>query len=155
MFSNTSDLMKFIQKNVKQSAEKDLNRIVYDTIKEFLLLKIYSNHPSSYERTYEVLNSLTIGKTKETGSGIECEIYFDTDKIHAVETEGDTWNQHMSFDGTDYSEKVVWVLEDGTDGGKYPREPGHFVKDSYEKLNSGELLNRMKGYLRTKGIVCK
>lgn len=85
-------------------------------LKEYVLGVWYGSYtPISYERTYQMLDSITHSEIEPHGDSFNVAVFFDTDKISSNYT-GGTWNQHMSVgaSGGDFSnDDFIQVLEEG------------------------------------------
>lgn len=107
---------KEFDKLLKKSASEIMDRIGQDTVnklKVYIRLYWYDRYsPTDYDRTYSLLNSVSY---KVEGNTVK--IYIDENKlIHATQS---GWNQHMSFDGEDFSAGLIEFIENGRfDSGK-------------------------------------
>lgn len=104
--SRTKELDNLLKKSIREI----MDRVGQDTVnklKVYIKLYWYDRYsPKDYDRTYNLLNSVSY-RVKEDS----VEIYIDEDKlVHAVQA---GWNQHMSFDGEDFSAGLIEFIENG------------------------------------------
>jgi len=154
-FKNTTALFSYIKQQVANALQDDVARHVRDTIQKYLLSTVYANDQSIYERSWEVLRALTVGKVTTVGNEISVKIYIDADKIIPRDGKEGMWGIHQSFDGSPYNEQLPFLLEYGNQKPNfYYNTPAfEYMKLSKEELEQtkGHML-KLKGYLRTKGI---
>lgn len=152
---------QMMSKDIKTYEE--LNKIILDAIRKSLpkigkeigsVLRFYvqqnwynSVTPEFYERTMDVLNSITVGDLKETSDGFSIEIYFDNDKIRQSSSSFEIpsylprFHHHMSvngdmkFNGISIAEWVVWWMNYGQDSPLHSYEGVHFWEDTLKMLN--------------------
>jgi len=144
-----------IKQYVKNALQDDVARMVYSTIQEYLLSTVYAKTPEIYQRTFEVLRALTVGVAKIEGNSVSVEIYIDSSKIIPYKTE-DGWNSHMSFNGSAYNEELPYALEFGTSGNTPYITPNfQYMSKSKTEIEDRNLhIQRLQGYLKTKGLEC-
>jgi hypothetical protein len=154
-----NDLSNFIRQRTldvlrKEVAEK-VKEILYDSVDKLLYDE---QDPYYYHRTYDLINSITIGEVKKIGKNEhEIEIYFDSRKIIPREDTTSRWNQHMSSDGynTQENTNIAYWMNYGHKG-LYTQEPLLFVENAKEILeNNNMLLNYFKKALKAKGFTVK
>jgi hypothetical protein len=149
-------VMNEIKQQVAKALQDDVARMVYNIIRKYMLDTIYSNTPTMYQRTFETLRALTVGKVYNDGNGICVEIYIDSDKIIPYKSE-EGWNSHMSFDDTPYNKELPWLLEKGVQSGKPP-----YITPSFQYMHQSKTeiedqnlhLKKIVGYMKSKGIDC-
>ena len=120
------DIADDICKTVKIQLQYNLKKHWYDTY-----------NPKSYHRTWELFNSIT-GKIihKKLGD-FEIIVYFDTDKIYAVEND-DFCNYHMGFDKQAFIDGLISSIEHGMKGSRInPRrgDVAHMVEFTQDWAN--------------------
>jgi hypothetical protein len=156
--NNISDLKKvfqYIEKQTLNAMQDDVARMVYDIVQEYLLSTVYANDQSMYERTYQVLRALSIGKAQKQGNTISVEIYIDSDKIEPILVDGG-WNKHASMDASPFNEYLPYVLEYGANSPYYDTPAFEYMKQSREEILQQQLhIKKLIGYLKTKGIQCE
>jgi len=153
-FTNLTQLEAYLLKSIKEGMQDDVARYVKDTIQKYLLSTVYANDQKEYERTFEVLRALTVGKAVTNGNEISVSIYIDADKIIPRSNDG-MWGSHQSFDGTPYNEELPFLLEYGNQKfNPYYNTPAfEYMKLSKEELESTkDHMKKLIGYLKTKGI---
>ncbi len=147
-FKNTSELKKYMNEKIV----KILNEIaqgvkeeLYDKVKE----RLYDAWtPSQYERTEELLNSISKTEVYQENGFYCVKIFYDTDKIFPHTVEG-KWGQHVDFSGNDTSEYVVLWIEEGTTDNPFPRkginamsDEKKWIEENYNKI----FRNKLKQY---------
>lgn len=127
-FKNIESLQKFIKDKCK-SGMNDVGKKVQESLKFFVLKNVYCAFtPEEYQRTYQLLESISFKLLQSNKNQITVDIYFDKSKM-----------QHTTLFG---SEKLAispnsnvyipkWVDEGKTwDKPFHPRGGGHFMKDT-------------------------
>lgn len=137
LIKNNSDLMKALKSaGLKQITEKIGEDVKY-LIKAYIEECFYGQYtPSSYIRTFQLLDSVTTSKVRETATGYEIEIYLDIDSIHYK-------------DG--YEEELVWLASQGFHGSSNIYEQGEFWAEAMQELDAGYIVKKFGEYLRGKG----
>lgn len=122
--------MQLISKNicdaVKQKLKETLNEFWYDS---------YS--PKSYSRTMNLIESITGVIERKGRCDYTIQVYFDPDKIHAVENDSG-WNSHMGFNSEAFVEGLISSIEHGVKGSFLnPRrgEAAHMIEFTQEWAN--------------------
>lgn len=126
-FKNEKELEKFILKRCRLAlikAQEEVFRIIKDFLRQFYM----DYDPSSYQRTYQLLQSLVQSRIVSDGKGYRAEVYFDLDGL--------------SYDGYNPTgEQVMAAASQGLHGaiGKMPRKPffSNSVEFQYIPGNSG------------------
>lgn len=150
---------------------------VSKVLREYVKKNWYEEHsPSSYFRTMDFLNSITVGNVTSVGNSYQVEIYFDPDKIEpmmwqeyanpTVHDEFDRssyknqyFNAHMSLGGSEtwqgkpISEQLPFWLEYGQNSRVHAYGGGHFVRDTKKFLEETNYhLKEIQKLLKTHGI---
>ena len=137
-------LQECIQEITKQAAEY---------LKDFVNREWYqSNSPAMYQRTYEFLNSIVSSQVKKKSNGFEAKVYFDTSLITPNFLGGDLWNQHMSFDGSPFTNGLVEVIENGNPSPYYNPDGIHMFSETAKWLEN-ELPKIAKSVFAKYGIL--
>lgn len=114
--------------------------------------------PQQYERTYQLLESISLSPVKKTNGEYWCKIYYDTDKIIPMDgTETMPWTRHKSIvDGESSAEAIPAFIEYGNgDSPIYQYDGVHPVQNVRERLHEdNHLLTRFKELFELKGIRC-
>lgn len=160
-FSSLKDLNKFVEKNIEIVANQ-LGEIVEKELIFWLKETVYKDSPFEYHRTFELLNSITIGDLKKDKNKISCSVYFDSSKINQT-LATNSWNHHMSVFGykedkkynEPINEMIPYYLNYGTDSPIYSHDEHLFLEKTIESLNDGKLRKKMIEYLSEKGIVVR
>ena len=149
-----SNLYKNLPKNRTVYSEKDIDYVMGLTAKASLqymaemtaeLLYYYTvndfyskREPKNYNRTFELLDSITVSPQGENGS----EVYFDINKIHGHRTGKGTWNQHMSTPTRDEPtvrnvRKFIPIMAEEGNGGSsmYSYEGGHMMESTLRHIS--------------------
>ncbi|HDR8454035.1 TPA: hypothetical protein QC364_000834 [Bacillus cereus] len=135
-----SDIMKAIVSELYTMCEK----VVLDNLNKLVYEAYIPQGDWAYDRTMDLLNSVTVGNL-EVGTKIASfEVYMDATKIHPHVTDDVAWNQHASIDPIDVSEFIPMWVEDGTHGSLWDREGAHYMEQSYVSLDSSLTLELAK-----------
>lgn len=157
VFNDTNSLRDYILRYSAEVLENNVSKKVYNIMRIYIDEKLYrTQSPENYQRTYELLNSLTISKIIKKGNNIyEVEVFFDTSKIHPYKSMIG-WNKHMGTvgksNGKDVSRYIPGYMEYGHRGLYYQR-PLNFNKEAYDYLvASSEHIAEFKRMLQVYGI---
>jgi len=112
-----------------------------------------------YERTMQVLESITCSKVEKIKNGYKVNIFFDIDKIIPQKQSG-LFNAHMSVDGSDMwrghsvPELLIYWLNHGQNSPIYSFPGVGFWEDTIEFMEDDKYhINMMKEELKSKGFV--
>lgn len=131
MFNRVKDLKNSLE-NILYEALWDIGNQVRDELKNNLMNEWY-NRPEykdegRYQRTYQLYDSITAKLTQQKNGKSKVEVFYDLDKIEAMQTSG-FFNAHMSLDYSDsYAGKpiaywlVLWI-----ENGVQPRYDGTYI----------------------------
>ena len=121
-----------------QLISKDICEAVKEKLQDNLNKFWYSNYsPQSYQRTWELFDSITGIIRRDSRCNYTICIYFDSDKIHAVENDNG-WNFHMGFNSEAFTESLVSSIEHGMKGSFFnPRrgEAAHMIEFTQKWAN--------------------
>lgn len=159
-FSNWKDLMKYLDKQVEINLEK-IGQEIAGVLKRYVQTNWYDARDEGYyQRTMDVLNSITVEKAKPIKNGYEVRIFFDESKIRMIEYD-EFFNAHMSVDGSgmyggwSIPKWVVYWMNYGQNSPLYSYEGVHFLEDTIEWTKDDNYhINRMKELLEAKGFKC-
>lgn len=122
-----------------------------EVVQKFVDSDGYIDGVSSYQRTMELRNSVTVGNVSVGYKYVKFEIFMDTDKINGYITGGDEWNQHASVEGMDVSDYIPLWVEEGTSGGLFDRPAAHYMEKSWFELGNGKIASELRNALRGEG----
>jgi len=116
-----------------------------------------------YERTYELINSLTLTVKKDKRNQITTHVYFDVDKIRpsAQVNNFSGFYAHASFggaikdrNGRSISSLLLQWIEEGNSGhiGNNPINGIHFLQSVNDYLENGELEKVIKKVFKSYGL---
>lgn len=109
-------------------------------LKKLLEERLYDSYnPKLYERTYELLDSISHSEIIKSNNSYYVEIFYDTDKIRSYPRQQNgltyMWGQHTSFSGEDVSMWIPKWIEEGTPNNKYYQHSGtHSMEDTKKWL---------------------
>ena len=70
-----------IEKTVMSSLQKEVGLALKQTINDYFHEKFYDYEPRRYERSGQLIKSLTLTKVEKTPTGYSITVFFDTSKI--------------------------------------------------------------------------
>lgn len=153
-FKTISSLQVQLKNDILDSLRNKISEICMRVVKDYLLKNVYHSYipqgDYSYDRTYELMDSVSVGNFKLGYKYATFEIFMDTSKINPYETSGTDWNQHADVDGDDMSEYIPMWIEEGTEGGLWERKGAHYMQDSFVQL-SNELPSMLERALKNEG----
>lgn len=161
-FQTVSALQAHLKKSIVDSVESRLVEICYKVVEKNILDRVYRAYipkgEYAYDRTYELMDSLTIDNISVENKCVTFEIFMDASKIKPYETGDGEWNQHQSMptDSTpsyDVSEYIPQWIEEGTSGSLWDREGAHYMEQSWIELDIGtnNLAKELENALRAEG----
>lgn len=129
-YTDLSSLIAGLQKGLSE-ALVPTGDIMVEGIKDIIKQRLYDVYePSTYDRTYQVLNSVSFNKTGET----EIEFYFDDNAI-TVSAQDSGWIAHKYLqDGwtTEGMITDVWANDGMHDDIAY--EVKRYIRDEFPKI---------------------
>lgn len=153
-FKTISSLQVQLKNDIFDNLRNRISEICIRVVKDNLLKKVYWNYVPqgdySYDRTYELMDSVTVGNFNIGYKYATFDVFMDTSKINPYQTEGSSWNQHADVDGDDMSEYIPMWIEEGTTGGLWKRDGAHYMQESFIQLVN-ELPNALEKALRSEG----
>jgi hypothetical protein len=159
-FKSIKELNKYIEKKYIEEFIKKIGKEVYEILYHEVQTEWYQRNgviwtPSDYERSMQLLQSVTCSPVFKNGSEYSVKIYYDTDKIQPMYgTDDKPWTRHMSVvDYSDVSEAIPYYIEYGNNSSIYEYQGVHPVKNVLEQLDEDKhLLTRFKELFELKGI---
>ena len=135
---NGSELVKMMkQAGLKQMVEKIGDDVKY-LIKAYMEECYYGRYsPLFYKRTFQLLNSVTTSKVRETANGYEITVFIDIDSIH--------------YNDAGYEEEIVWLASQGFHGSGSIYEQGEFWVEAMQELDAGYIAKKFGEYMKGKG----
>lgn len=97
-----------IADEIAEEVKKELREVVYN---EWFA----SFTPTVYERTGEVIDSITAEVKKDGRCNYTVRVFFDYDKIRPHYLDG-SWNAHAGFDGVKFAEGLIASMDKGMGG---------------------------------------
>ena len=145
-------LFAALEKRIELALQKVAEK-VEEIITQYVMDNLYQDYePTNYLRTYDYINSLTVGKVKKNGNNYQVQIYFDADKIRPVWRDGE-WNAHMSWDGKNDNDLLPLFIEEGVENSLYDRD-GIYTMENTKKIieDTRFHLSELSRILRQQGI---
>lgn len=131
-------------------------------IDDYVLENLYAKYqPTNYIRTYDYINSLTIGDVQKVANGYEIMIFFDSTKIRSHQSPIGEWNQHMStnknnsstWHGQSINELIPIWIEYGVSGSMWDRSGIKVMKNVRRELRTTRIhIRKIRQLLLQKGI---
>ena len=159
VFSDFNSLIKHLENNILIDVQK-IGEEVKTVLKNNVRVLWYERNgtgwtPQDYERSFQLINSITCKKAIKVGNKYQVEIYFDTDKIQPMYgTDDKPWTRHMSItDFEDVSEAIpLWIEEGNNNSPIYSYEGVHPVQTTIDNLKSDNYIKeRLRELLKTQG----
>lgn len=148
-----NQLMKEIQKQTMDAVSKQCGKDIFNAMKQYMLENIYEAYePAIYQRTEQLLNSLTVSPVISKGNIISIKVYIPNEVI--TDEEHKMWYDvrklGLSKGESPTLSQVMELLELGLN--KY-REPVGVIDDTYQYLMSTNVIIKgLINYLKTKGF---
>ena len=159
-FNSLAQLNTYVRKQVELAIVSKVNIEVASLLRDYVKANVYDSYsPEYYERTYQLLDSITVGEVVNSGNKIICSIFFDANKIQQINM-GGFGNKHMSVYGyTDdrnnnpINQMIPYYMNYGTTGSWiHNHQPSNFLEDTIQKMKSGFLREELVKALKTRGI---
>jgi hypothetical protein len=157
-FKTVSSLQNHLKDSVMEAIQGKVTELCIEVVKDYIQRNVYDKYrpdPDTYDRTFELLNSVTVGNLNLGTKYATFEIFMDTEKINAHIRNGSHgylgWNSHADVYDLDMSEYIPLWIEEGTEGSLWDREPAHYMYDSWVDLSGGELAKALADSLRRQG----
>lgn len=161
-FSNWKDLEKYLTSIINAEIQK-VGEEVRKALKQELKAKFYGragyhqNQESTdwYDRTWQLVECITLSPTNINGNEYSVRIFYDTDKMTTFSTEG-KWSTHESIiDGRDFRKALPEVIEYGNPSTIYGWEGFDIVGDLTDRLIDDKVvLQWFVKALEKKGFKC-
>ena len=161
-FSNWKDLEKYLKSIIEQELQK-LGEEIKKALKQELKAKFYGragyhqNQDSTdwYDRTWQLLECITLSPTNINGNEYSVRVYYDTNKMTTFVTE-DKWSTHQSIiDGRDFREALPEVIEFGNPSPLYGWKGFNIVGDLTDRLIDDKVvLQWFVSALEKRGFKC-
>ncbi len=134
-FSSLSELRSYLTKEINIGS-KAIALQVQEALKFYVMKDVYNAYtPKEYERTYELLDSISFKVIGNNGGKIQIEVYFDPDKMSHTTILGDG---SLGLEAGDNVYIPRWVDEGHTwrSGERYNSvdKATGFMKDTMEDL---------------------
>lgn len=141
-FNNYKQLEKYMNKMIIDGLEYCAWR-AESMLKQLLKERLYDFYePSMYDRTFELLNSITHGNIiKLNNNTYYIEVFYDTDKIRSYPRKENglytyKWGQHTSFQNEDVSEWIPTWIESGTNNKYYSHKGTKSMEDTKKWISN-------------------
>jgi hypothetical protein len=157
-FKTVSALQGHLKDSIAEAIQDQVTELCLDVVRDYIQRNVYNKYqpsPDSYDRTFELLNCVTVGNISMGHKYATFEVYMDSEKINPRIRTGrhdyDGWNAHADIYDLDMSEYIPLWVEEGTEGSLWDREPAHYMYDSWVDLSGGDLAQELISALRGKG----
>lgn len=139
-FQSVPDLQKHLKDDLKRAVYARVSQICMDIVRNNIMDRVYNAYVPSgmnaYDRTYELLECVTIGDPIVGNRYLTFEIFMDSSKIDPYATANGEWNQHQSVENIDESDMIPLWIEKGTEGSLWDREGAHYMEQSAMQIDS-------------------
>lgn len=157
-FKTVSALQHHLKQSILEAIENKIIDICIKVAKKHIEERVYEAYVPqgdlAYDRTFELLNSVTVGNLNVGAKYVTFEIYMDTEKINPYVRNHfghNGWNAHADVYGIDVSEYIPLWIEEGTNGSLFDREGAHYMEQTYFELDNGKLAQELANELRKQG----
>lgn len=109
--------------------------------KKLLKERLYDAYdPKMYDRTFELIDSISHSEVIKVNNTYYVEIFYDADKIRAYPREKDglythKWGRHTDFDSEDVSYWIPLWIEEGTQNEYYSHKGTRSMEDTREWIS--------------------
>ncbi|MED3976192.1 hypothetical protein P4639_22600 [Priestia megaterium] len=158
-FKTVSAVQAQMKQSIIMAVETRIREVATRVVKQYIQKNVYEAYipqgESAYDRTFELLNSVTVGNLVVGSKHVSFEIYMDTNVMTPQIRNGvfgyGGWNAHADVNSIDVSEYIPQWIEEGTEGSLHDREGAHYMEDAYYDLGYGDLAHALADSLRSQG----
>jgi hypothetical protein len=157
-FRNFAELIKHLENNILIDIQKigeEVKNILRNNVRVLWYERNGMNwSPRDYERSWQLIDSITCKKALKVGDKYQVEIFFDTDKIQPMYgTDDKPWTRHMSIvDNHSVADAIPYYIEYGNNSPIYEYEGVHPVETTITDLKSDDYIKeRLKELLEKQG----
>ncbi len=154
VFKDLKEYYKYIESQLIKIME-EIGMETCDDLYKTVKSRIYDWTPNMYERTGELLKSVTCTKVFKENGYLYIKIYYDTDTIHPYFTDNNLFNQHSDIYGNDVSNYIPLWIEEGTEarnGNFFPRNGIHAISEELDWFTTN-FVKLFKKKLKKHGIL--
>lgn len=145
------DIIRKVGKEIQGVLKNEVNKSWYKRAG-------FDASKSQYDRTMQLLNSISLAPVIVTGNTYSVKIYYDTSKIVPMDgTQGKPWTRHKSVvDGSSSNEALPYYIENGNgDSSIYQYNGVHPVANVKNWIYDDKyILHRFKELLQDRGFKC-
>jgi hypothetical protein len=157
-FKTVASLQSQLKGDIVQSIENEVAKMCEKVVNDSINKNVYQAYTPqgdhAYNRTFELLNAVTVGNIVVGIKYVTFEIYMDSEKINPRIRNGDDssqWNAHASVEQMDVSEYIPLWIEEGTSGSLWDREGAYYMESAYMDLSGGALAESLYVAMRRRG----
>lgn len=152
-FKSLAEIESYFNTNIAPKVMKKASEEPKQMLKDNVDKNVYNYTPSTYERTFELRDSIIATEPQNVNNKTTVEIKHDENKIHPYSP-----NQHMSvITGEDISTYLPQWINDGTIGHIFGQgvwtEPRPYMDDTVRQMEQENTFeNEVKKSLQKQGI---
>lgn len=155
LFKDVSSLQGHLKTSIVNGIQGRVTDVCIKLARKNIQEKVYDAYiPSgenSYDRTYELLDAVTISNIQVGYKYVTFEIIMDSGKLNSNVKGDNQWNQHASVYPMDVTEYIPLWIEEGTTGSLWDREGAHYMEATYFELSGGLMARELGDALRAQG----
>jgi len=155
-FKTVSSLHAHLVDTITKAITEKIFNICANVVRKNIEDKVYKAYVPHgdfpYQRTFELLNSVSVGNLKIRNKSVSFDVYMDTSKIHPYPQKigGRGWNAHADVYFNDVSDFIPLWIEEGTEGSLWDRSGAHYMESSKYEIEDILPLELVKS-LKSKG----
>lgn len=142
-------LCNYVEKDIEKAMSDNVARGIFNIFKKQILEEVYNSYtPEVYQRTYELLNALTVSPVTKRNGRLSINIYIPNEKRGHFTIFG---SKSLGLEpGVDVSvSDVLTWLEEGYTWG---RDASNIMETTFEEIQATDIVFKaLKGFMKTKG----
>lgn len=157
-FKSVSALQGALKNSLVEAIENKIIDYCIKVARKNIQARVYDTYTpqgeNAYDRTFDLLNSVSVGNFTIGTKFLKFDVFMDADKITPrVRDAFDSgaWNAHASVDPIDVSEYIPLWIEEGTNGSLWDRDGAFYMEATHFELDDVRTARELADYLRREG----
>ena len=154
-FQTLNDYCNYVNKQLEKCMD-EVGRQLKNEMANYIFEKVYRTRtPKEYERTFQILDSITYKLEKQGNGSYAVRVGYDTNLITPKYEDSSFFNVHMSLSGEDMSDITPYFIEKGNGVNPYKHYDGVNALEFMCKYMEDYATVKLATLLHQKGIKIK
>lgn len=151
-----SQIASRLRSDIQGAIQSEVLKVCEETLRKEVMRGVYSAYtPTTYHRTYDVLNAVTIKNIHIGHSEASFDIVIDSGRLGTIYPEEGAprfgaWGSHVGFSHQIFADGLIEILDQGGGSSWFSHSGGHFF-DKTEKDLEQRIPNLLVSALRSRG----